>query len=248
MRAGRGKSRNRRWKHRVGPLIIYKKNSGIVEAARNIRGIDFCCIYSLNLLKLAPGGHVGRLIVWTEDAFRALDDVFGTNSKKSLLKRKYHLPRALMTNSDLNRIINSQEVQSAILPKKKRQRIARKRNPLKHPNLYAKLNPLFDEQWQSLKTKYPANAKPRTTRVLKPMKKAQRVRIEISKEERLQMRAYWANVFGEDKIFKTRQQLEAERRAVVAAMKAADREKKGLDLMEALASDNEDDDVKYNDR
>ena len=27
---------------------------------------------NLNLLKLAPGGHVGRFIIWTEAAFKKL--------------------------------------------------------------------------------------------------------------------------------------------------------------------------------
>merc|ERR1719251_780919 len=106
-RAGKGKMRNRRWKHRLGPLIVYAKNNGICESVRNIRGVDFCSVYSLNLLKLAPGGHVGRLVIWTERAFRALNDVYGTQSKKSLLKRNYALPRPIMKRSDLERIINS---------------------------------------------------------------------------------------------------------------------------------------------
>ena len=30
---------------------------------------------SLNLLKLAPGGHVGRFIIWTEAAFKKLGEM-----------------------------------------------------------------------------------------------------------------------------------------------------------------------------
>merc|ERR1740123_1145018 len=81
-RAGKGKMRNRRWRHRLGPLIVYAHNQGICQSVRNIRGVEFCSVYSLNLLKLAPGGHVGRLIIWTERAFKALNDVYGTQSKK----------------------------------------------------------------------------------------------------------------------------------------------------------------------
>jgi len=118
-RAGKGKARNRRFKHRTGPLIVYSSNRGIVQAARNIRGVDLCRVDRLNLLKLCPGGHVGRMIIWTEDAFRRLNTVFGTQRRASSTKSGYHLPRPLMKNSDLNRIINSQEVQSALKPKKK---------------------------------------------------------------------------------------------------------------------------------
>ena len=176
--------RNRRFKHRLGPLIIYAKNNGICESVRNIRGVDFCSVYQLNLLKLAPGGHIGRLLIWTEPAFKALNDIYGTNMKQSILKKGYQLPRAIMKNSDLNRIINSQEIQSAIRPKRSRKQYEKKRNPLKHPDLYAKLNPLFDQQWQEIKKTYAEDAKPRTTRVLKPLKKKQRVMLKLTKEEK----------------------------------------------------------------
>ena len=33
---------------------------------------------NLNLLKLAPGGHVGRFVIWTEGAFKKLGE-FGWN-------------------------------------------------------------------------------------------------------------------------------------------------------------------------
>jgi len=118
--AGRGKTRNRRWKHRVGPLIIYSHDNGIIAAARNIRGIDFCNVSQLNLLKLTPGGHVGRMCIWTESAFKRLNLIWGTQQKTSKHKYGYHMPRPLMTNSDLTRIINSQEIQSAIRPKKRK--------------------------------------------------------------------------------------------------------------------------------
>jgi large subunit ribosomal protein L4e len=73
---------------------------------------------------LAPGGHVGRFIIWTESAFKALNSVFGTRKAGSTEKKGYHPPRAIMHNSDLARIINSPEVQSAsrdkIIQKRKR--------------------------------------------------------------------------------------------------------------------------------
>jgi hypothetical protein len=40
------------------------------------------CVDRLNVLKLAPGGHLGRLIIWTESAFRKLDTIFGTYKAK----------------------------------------------------------------------------------------------------------------------------------------------------------------------
>merc|ERR1719182_82059 len=66
MRAGKGKMRNRRFVQRRGPLIIYSKDGGLTKAFRNIPGVELADVASLNLLQLAPGGHVGRFIIWTE--------------------------------------------------------------------------------------------------------------------------------------------------------------------------------------
>lgn len=37
-RAGVGKRRNRRYKKKLGPVVIYEKDNGIVRAFRNIPG------------------------------------------------------------------------------------------------------------------------------------------------------------------------------------------------------------------
>lgn len=42
-------------------------------------GLLIMCICFV--LQLAPGGHVGRFIVWTKSAFEKLDSVFGTTSE-----------------------------------------------------------------------------------------------------------------------------------------------------------------------
>lgn len=79
--------RNRRRIQRRGPLVVYHKDQGLRRAFRNIPGIDLISIDKLNLLKLAPGGHVGRFIIWTQSAFRKLDQLFGTWKKSSELKK-----------------------------------------------------------------------------------------------------------------------------------------------------------------
>lgn len=48
------------------------------------------------------------------------------------------------------------------------------------------------------------------------------------------MKPYWKNVFGEDRIFKSQALLDAEKKAVAEALAAQEREKAGLDLLEAL--------------
>merc|ERR1719472_347183 len=78
MRAGKGKLRNRRFVQRRGPLIVYEKDGGITRAFRNIPGVELADVKSLNLLQLAPGGHVGRFVIWTEGAYKSLDSIFGT--------------------------------------------------------------------------------------------------------------------------------------------------------------------------
>ncbi|CAA6653725.1 unnamed protein product [Spirodela intermedia] len=75
-----------------GPLIVYgTEGAKIVKAFRNIPGVDVMNVERLNLLKLAPGGHLGRFIVWTKSAFERLDAVFGTFDKASERKNKYVL-------------------------------------------------------------------------------------------------------------------------------------------------------------
>ena len=46
-------------------------------------------VNKLDLLKLAPGGHVGRFCIWTESAFRKLDGLYGTWRKASTQKVDY---------------------------------------------------------------------------------------------------------------------------------------------------------------
>ncbi|PIO16453.1 hypothetical protein AB205_0061370, partial [Aquarana catesbeiana] len=114
MRAGKGKMRNRRRIQRKGPCVIYNEDNGIIKAFRNIPGIALLNVNKLNLLRLAPGGHVGRFCIWTESAFRKLDDLYGTWRKPATLKANYNLPMHKMTNTDLSRILKSPEIQKAL--------------------------------------------------------------------------------------------------------------------------------------
>merc|ERR1711982_174919 len=76
MRAGKGKLRNRRHVQKRGPLVIYDQDQGLTKAFRNIPGVDTIQVDNLNLLKLAPGGHVGRFCIWTEGTSVCLPAVF----------------------------------------------------------------------------------------------------------------------------------------------------------------------------
>jgi large subunit ribosomal protein L4e len=142
LRAGVGKARNRRHRQRRGPLVIYDTKSPLIRAFRNLPGVELCSVQRLNLLQLAPGGHLGRFIIWTRGAFEKLNVLYGSNRKPSLMKTDYRLPRPVITNSDLGRIINSQEIQSHLRDKiKVRKYVVHKKNPLKNLGFMIKLNP-----------------------------------------------------------------------------------------------------------
>lgn len=76
VRAGKGKSRGRKMRRTVGPLIIVAKNRGIAEAARNVPGVDVVTIADLNVEMLAPGARPGRLTVWTSTAIEKLGELW----------------------------------------------------------------------------------------------------------------------------------------------------------------------------
>ncbi|KAK7267599.1 hypothetical protein RIF29_20277 [Crotalaria pallida] len=143
IRPGKGKMRNRRYISRKGPLIVYgTEGAKAVKAFRNVPGVEVANVERLNLLKLAPGGHLGRFVIWTKSAFEKLDSVYGSFDKAAEKKNGYVLPRSKMVNADLARIINSDEVQSVVKPVKKvKTRTSIKKNPLKNLNVMLKLNP-----------------------------------------------------------------------------------------------------------
>jgi len=142
-RAGKGKMRNRRHKQKLGPVVVYNNDVGLRRAFRNIPGVTLLPVERLNILKLAPGGNVGRFIIWTESAYRKLDAIFGTFTEASQLKSGFKLPQAKMTNTDFERLIRSEEIMKAVVFKTavahKHEKIHR--NPLKHTHLMDKLNP-----------------------------------------------------------------------------------------------------------
>lgn len=148
VRAGKGKLRNRRYRQRRGPLIVYSPDEDgkeLVQAFRNIPGVETSSVFALNLLQLAPGGHLGRFIVWTSAAFAALDSIYGSTTVPSALKKDFLLPSNLIANADIGRLINSSEVQAVVRSAKggaltKRSGV-QKKNPLKNKQVLLRLNP-----------------------------------------------------------------------------------------------------------
>ena len=143
VRTGAGKMRNRRYVQRLGPVIVHAGESPTLEKAfRNISGVEIAHVDRLNLLRLAPGGHLGRFVIWTQAAFEKLDTIYGTDSTPSS-KVDYRLPRHIISNADLNRIINSDEIQSVVKPAQdsSKKKTLRKKNPLNNLGVMVKLNP-----------------------------------------------------------------------------------------------------------
>ena len=76
VRAGRGNMRGRGKKIGKGPLIVINADRGIINAARNIPGVDIAIVKNLNAELLAPGAHPGRLVLWSKTAFNNLDEIW----------------------------------------------------------------------------------------------------------------------------------------------------------------------------
>lgn len=148
LRAGKGKLRGRRHRQRRGPLIVYNPDEDgkeLVHAFRNIPGVETSSVFALNLLQLAPGGHLGRFIVWTSAAFAALDKIYGSTTEPSPLKKDFLLPSNLVHQPDISKLINSSEVQAVLRAKKggaiTKRMHTQKKDPLKNKQIMLRLNP-----------------------------------------------------------------------------------------------------------
>jgi len=148
VRCGRGKARNRRYTMRKGPLVVHHAladdvaDANMTTAFRNIPGVEVSHVDRLNLLQLAPGGCFGRLVLYTESAVKRLGELYGSYKGGSQLKKGYTLPRSMMTNADIARIINSNEVQSVLRPAKApRASLRQRKNPLKNQSVLGRMCP-----------------------------------------------------------------------------------------------------------
>ncbi len=71
-RSGIGKLRGRRYKKKIGPLMVISDDKGISKAAVNLPGVNVVNVSDLNTEILAPGASAGRLTLWSKSAVEKL--------------------------------------------------------------------------------------------------------------------------------------------------------------------------------
>ncbi|MFW6383265.1 MAG: 50S ribosomal protein L4 [Nanoarchaeota archaeon] len=72
IRAGKGKIRGRKYKKKVGPLIVVSDNCELEKSARNIPGVKVEVVQRLNAKVLAPNATLGRCCIFTQKAIEKL--------------------------------------------------------------------------------------------------------------------------------------------------------------------------------
>jgi len=137
-------------------MIVYgdgENDKDVKQLARNLPGVDACHVNRLNILQLAPGGHLGRFLVFTQAGFKGLNGVFGTHKAESLEKKGYNLNRTVMNCADIARIINSDQVQAKLRAQRTSVRVhdKTKKNPLANKALMNRLNPFAKKKTEILK-------------------------------------------------------------------------------------------------
>jgi large subunit ribosomal protein L4e len=72
VRAGKGKMRGRKYKGKIGPLIIVDKDKDVKKACKNLIGVDVLNVKNISVEYLAPGSMPGRLTIWSKSSIEKL--------------------------------------------------------------------------------------------------------------------------------------------------------------------------------
>mmetsp|Transcript_20307 Transcript_20307/g.30388 ORF Transcript_20307/g.30388 Transcript_20307/m.30388 type:complete len:322 (+) Transcript_20307:395-1360(+) len=70
-----------------GPLLILDKYKDIITLAQNITGLEISTTANLNFMKLAPGGKLGRLCIYTKTSFLSILNIL---NERNILQIKNH--------------------------------------------------------------------------------------------------------------------------------------------------------------
>ncbi|KAH8101998.1 60S ribosomal protein L4 C-terminal domain-containing protein, partial [Phellopilus nigrolimitatus] len=131
-----------RHRHCRGFLVVYSEDN--VKVFRSLPGVELVNVTRLNILQLAPGGHLGRFVIWTESASARLDEVVGTFDIVAVQKKDYFLLTAKIANPDIACPINSSEIQAIVCPagpKIYKRPWTQHKNPLTNKPVLFRLNP-----------------------------------------------------------------------------------------------------------
>lgn len=71
-RSGKPRMRGRTKRVPTGPLFVVAEKRGLEKASANLPGVECVLAKDLSVLHLAPGGHAGRLVVWSRAALQSL--------------------------------------------------------------------------------------------------------------------------------------------------------------------------------
>ena len=72
IRAGKGKTRGRKYQTKRGPAIIVSKECELQKAGRNLQGVEIIKVDSLNADMLSTGKQPGRLTLFTKSAIEKI--------------------------------------------------------------------------------------------------------------------------------------------------------------------------------
>lgn len=73
-RGGKARLRGRKFRIKVGPLLVVSKECPLLKSADNIAGVEIVKVNNLNAEALAPGCVPGRLTLFTESALKELGE------------------------------------------------------------------------------------------------------------------------------------------------------------------------------
>ena len=74
MRSGKGKRRGRKYRQKIGPLLVIADTCNAEKSGQNIPGVTICKVRDLTVEALAPGADAGRATIWTESALKLLEE------------------------------------------------------------------------------------------------------------------------------------------------------------------------------
>lgn len=72
VRSGKGTMRGRKYRRKVGPLLVVSSACALEKSARNIPGVEVTRVNMINPSQLAPGAHPGRATLFTKGALEEL--------------------------------------------------------------------------------------------------------------------------------------------------------------------------------